>query len=67
VNKHQTVIGNKVFIGSGTQLIAPVEIGEGATIGAGSTISKPAPANALTLELSKQTTISSWKPPKKKQ
>jgi bifunctional UDP-N-acetylglucosamine pyrophosphorylase/glucosamine-1-phosphate N-acetyltransferase len=67
VNKHQTVIGNKVFIGSGTQLIAPVEIGEGATIGAGSTISKPAPANALTLERSKQTTILNWKPPKNKQ
>ena len=65
-NKHQTVIGDNVFIGSGTQLVAPVEIGEGATIGAGSTISKPAPANALTLERSKQITLSSWKPPQKK-
>ena len=64
-NKHQTVIGNDVFIGSGVELIAPVEIGEGATIGAGSTISKPAPAGALTLERGKQITISAWKKPTK--
>jgi len=66
VNKHATIIGDKVFVGSGTQLVAPVEIGAGATIGAGSVISKPAPADALTLSRSKQTTISGWKPPQRK-
>lgn len=65
-NKHLTVIGDNAFIGSGVELVAPVEIGEGATIGAGSTISKPAPAGALTLERAKQTTISGWKAPRKK-
>ncbi len=66
-NKHQTVIGDGAFIGSGVQLIAPVKIGERADIGAGSTISKEAPADALTLARSKQTTIAGWKRPKKKQ
>ncbi len=65
VNKHRTVIGDGVFIGSGTMIVAPVTIGEGATIGAGSTITKPAPAGKLTLERSKQQTIDSWKRPTK--
>lgn len=65
-NKHQTIIGDNAFIGSGVELIAPVEVGKGATIGAGSTISKPAPAGELTLERAKQTTIRAWKPPTKK-
>jgi bifunctional UDP-N-acetylglucosamine pyrophosphorylase/glucosamine-1-phosphate N-acetyltransferase len=65
-NKHQTVIGDDVFIGSGVELIAPIEIGKGATIGAGSTISKPAPEGKLTLERAKQVTIPSWKAPVKK-
>lgn len=65
-NKHQTIIGNNVFVGSGVEFIAPVEIGEGATIGAGSTISKPAPEGQLTLERAKQVTVSGWKPPVKK-
>ena len=65
-NKHRTVIGDNAFIGSGTMLVAPVEIGAGATIGAGSTITKDAPAAELTLERSKQTTISGWQRPKKK-
>jgi bifunctional UDP-N-acetylglucosamine pyrophosphorylase/glucosamine-1-phosphate N-acetyltransferase len=65
-NKYQTVIGDNAFIGSGVELIAPVEIGKGATIGAGSTISKPAPAEKLTLERAKQTTVAHWKPPEKK-
>jgi bifunctional UDP-N-acetylglucosamine pyrophosphorylase/glucosamine-1-phosphate N-acetyltransferase len=65
-NKHRTVIGDNAFIGSGTMLVAPVEIGEGATIGAGSTITKDAPAGELTLERSKQVTISGWQRPKKK-
>jgi len=64
-NKHQTIIGDNAFIGSGVELVAPVEIGEGATIGAGSTIGKNAPANALTVQRSKQTTIEGWKRPKK--
>ena len=65
-NKHQTVIGDNAFIGSGVELVAPVEVKEGATIGAGSTISKEAPKNKLTLERAKQKTIEAWKRPKKK-
>jgi bifunctional UDP-N-acetylglucosamine pyrophosphorylase/glucosamine-1-phosphate N-acetyltransferase len=65
VNKHQTVIGNNVFIGSDSQLIAPVKIGDGAFIGAGSTITKDAPEHKLTVSRAKQTTVESWKPPKK--
>ena len=65
-NKYPTVIGDKAFIGSGVQLIAPVEVGENATIGAGSTISKPAPAGQLTLERGRQVSIPGWKKPAKK-
>ena len=65
-NKHQTIIGDDVFVGSGVELVAPLEIGKGATIGAGSTISKPVPEGKLTLERAKQTTISGWKAPTKK-
>lgn len=64
-NKHQTVIGNDVFIGSDTQLVAPVTLGDGATIGAGSTITRDAPENALSLSRVKQTTAESWKRPQK--
>ena len=64
-NKYQTVIGDNVFIGSGVELVAPVEVGHGATIGAGSTITKPAPDGQLTLERSKQMTIRGWKKPTK--
>ena len=59
-NKHRTVIGDGVFIGSNTALIAPVEIGAGATIGAGSTINKDAPAGELTIARTRQTTIPGW-------
>ncbi len=62
-NKHQTVIGDGVFIGSDTQLVAPVEVADGATVGAGSTITKDAPADELTLSRSKQLTIKGWKRP----
>jgi bifunctional UDP-N-acetylglucosamine pyrophosphorylase/glucosamine-1-phosphate N-acetyltransferase len=55
-----------VFIGSGVELVAPVEIGKGATIGAGSTITKPAPDESLTLERAKQLTVKGWKKPVKK-
>jgi bifunctional UDP-N-acetylglucosamine pyrophosphorylase/glucosamine-1-phosphate N-acetyltransferase len=65
-NKHRTVIGDNVFIGSDTQLVAPVKVADGATIGAGSTITKDAPGDALTLSRSKQTSIKEWKRPTKK-
>lgn len=64
-NKHKTVIGDRVFVGSCTQLVAPVEIGEGATIGAGSTITKAAPAGELTLSRAKQMTMKGWVRPMK--
>ena len=65
-NKHRTVIGDDVFIGSNTQLVAPVTVGKGATIGAGSTITRDTPEGELTLSRSKQTTIKGWKRPIKK-
>ena len=61
VNKHQTIIKNGAFIGSDTQLIAPVTVGENATIGAGSTITQDVPGEKLTLSRKKQTTIPNWK------
>jgi len=67
VNKHQTIIEDGVFIGSDTQLIAPVTVGANATIGAGSTIRKNVPAEELTLSESKQKTIYGWKRPQKKE
>lgn len=66
VNKHRTVIGDDAFIGSDTQLVAPVTIGAGADIGAGSTVTKDAPAGQLTISRAKQVTISGWKRPVKK-
>ncbi len=66
VNKFRTVIEDNAFIGSDTQLIAPVTVGKGATIGAGSTISRDTPENQLTLSRSKQMTINSWQRPVKK-
>jgi bifunctional UDP-N-acetylglucosamine pyrophosphorylase/glucosamine-1-phosphate N-acetyltransferase len=65
-NKHRTVIGDRAFIGSDSQLVAPVIIEEGATIGAGSTIRKRAAAESLTLTKSIQKTISGWQRPIKK-
>jgi bifunctional UDP-N-acetylglucosamine pyrophosphorylase / glucosamine-1-phosphate N-acetyltransferase len=66
-NKHKTIIKDNVFIGSDTQLVAPVIVGEGATIGAGSTITRDAPENKLTLSRSKQVSIEGWERPKKKE
>ncbi len=63
--KHQTVIEDHVFIGSDTQLIAPVTIAQGATIGAGSTITKDTPENELTLSRTRQMTLTGWKRPSK--
>lgn len=65
-NKHQTIIEDGVFIGSDTQLVAPVRVGKNATIGAGSTITRDAPPNALTLSRAKQMTIEGWQRPSKK-
>ncbi|HQU06774.1 MAG: UDP-N-acetylglucosamine diphosphorylase/glucosamine-1-phosphate N-acetyltransferase [Ferrovum sp. 21-44-67] len=64
VNKHQTVIEDDVFIGSDTQLVAPVTIATGSTIGAGSTIVSSTPPNQLTLSRSKQQSIARWQRPK---
>ena len=66
VNKHRTVIEDGVFIGSDTQLIAPVTVGSGATIAAGSTITRNAPAGELSLSRGRQVTIKGWKRPAKK-
>ena len=66
VNKSTTTIGDGAFIGSNSSLVAPVEIGEQATIGAGSVISKPAPAGKLTIARGRQQTIDGWQRPTKK-
>lgn len=66
-NKHQTVIGDDAFIGTDSQLVAPVQIGEGAYIAAGSTITKDAPAEALTIcRAREQRSILGWEKPAKK-
>ena len=66
VNKFKTIIGDGAFIGSDSQLVAPVTIGKNATIGAGSTITKDTPANQLTLSRSKQLSVETWQRPTKK-
>lgn len=66
VNKYQTEIGDGAFIGSDSQLVAPVKIGAGATIGAGSTITRDAPDDTLTLTRNRQKSIVSWTRPQKK-
>ncbi|ABK45941.1 UDP-N-acetylglucosamine pyrophosphorylase [Magnetococcus marinus MC-1] len=60
VNKHRTVLGDDVFIGSDTQLVAPVTVGAGAFVGAGSTVTKDVPAGALALSRSQQSNIEGW-------
>jgi bifunctional UDP-N-acetylglucosamine pyrophosphorylase/glucosamine-1-phosphate N-acetyltransferase len=64
-NKFRTVIEDDAFIGSDSQLVAPVTVGRGATIGAGTTLTKDAPAEQLTISRPKQLTISGWKRPVK--
>jgi bifunctional UDP-N-acetylglucosamine pyrophosphorylase / glucosamine-1-phosphate N-acetyltransferase len=64
-NKHRTIIEDDVFIGSDTQLVAPVRVGRGATLGAGTTLTKDAPAGELTLSRVRQSTIPGWKRPAK--
>jgi bifunctional UDP-N-acetylglucosamine pyrophosphorylase/glucosamine-1-phosphate N-acetyltransferase len=66
VNKFRTIIEDDVFIGSDTQLVAPVKVGKGSTIGAGSTITRDTPDAELTLSRSKQMTIKGWERPTKK-
>jgi len=65
VNKHRTVIEDDVFIGSDTQLVAPVTVRRGATLGAGTTLTKEAPADKLTLSRAKQLTVDAWQRPVK--
>lgn len=65
VNKARTVIEDDAFIGSDSQLIAPVTVGKGATLGAGTTLSKDAPAGKLTISRTRQTTIDGWTRPVK--
>ncbi len=65
-NKHRTVIGDDAFIGSNSALVAPVSIGAGATIGAGSVISRDAPAGGLTVTRAPQKSLPGWQRPLKK-
>ncbi len=66
VNKHRTVIEDDAFIGSDTQLVAPVKVGQGATVAAGTTLTRDAPAGKLTLSRVPQVTVESWTRPRKK-
>jgi bifunctional UDP-N-acetylglucosamine pyrophosphorylase/glucosamine-1-phosphate N-acetyltransferase len=64
-NKYRTVIEDDVFIGSDTQLVAPIRVGRGATLGAGTTLTKDAPPGELTLSRAKQVSVPGWKRPVK--
>jgi bifunctional UDP-N-acetylglucosamine pyrophosphorylase/glucosamine-1-phosphate N-acetyltransferase len=66
-NKHRTIVEDDVFIGSDTQLVAPVRVGKGATLGAGTTLTRDAPPGELTVSRAKQTTVPGWKRPAKRQ
>jgi bifunctional UDP-N-acetylglucosamine pyrophosphorylase/glucosamine-1-phosphate N-acetyltransferase len=66
VNKHQTIIEDDVFIGSDTQLVAPVRVGRGATLGAGTTLTKDAPPNQLTVSRARQISLQ-WQRPVKQE
>jgi bifunctional UDP-N-acetylglucosamine pyrophosphorylase/glucosamine-1-phosphate N-acetyltransferase len=65
VNKYRTVIEDDAFIGSDSQLVAPVTVGKGATLGAGTTLTKDAPAGKLTISRARQMTIDAWQRPVK--
>jgi bifunctional UDP-N-acetylglucosamine pyrophosphorylase/glucosamine-1-phosphate N-acetyltransferase len=65
-NKHRTIIDDEASIGSNCVLVAPITIGRGATIGGGSTISREAPADALTVARPRQVSVPGWKRPVKK-
>jgi len=64
-NKHRTVIEDDAFIGSDTQLVAPVTVGRGATLGAGTTLTRDAPPDQLTVSRAKQVSVPGWKRPVK--
>jgi bifunctional UDP-N-acetylglucosamine pyrophosphorylase / glucosamine-1-phosphate N-acetyltransferase len=64
-NKHRTVIGNDVHVGSNCVLVAPITLGDGATVGGGSTVTKAVPAGELTVTRARQVTIPGWKRPQK--
>ena len=66
VNKSQTLIGDEAFIGSNTALVAPVEVGAGATLGAGTVLTRTAPAQKLTVARARQNTIEGWRRPQKR-
>ena len=66
-NKHRSIIGDDVHVGSNCVLVAPITIGAGATIGGGSTIVDEAPAGQLTVARSRQVTVAGWQRPRKKQ
>jgi bifunctional UDP-N-acetylglucosamine pyrophosphorylase/glucosamine-1-phosphate N-acetyltransferase len=66
VNKHRSRIGQDVQVGSNTVLVAPIEVGDGATIGAGSTVCREVPPGGLTLARARQVTVADWKRPTKK-
>ncbi|UPG90461.1 bifunctional UDP-N-acetylglucosamine diphosphorylase/glucosamine-1-phosphate N-acetyltransferase GlmU [Luteibacter aegosomaticola] len=66
VNKSRTTIEDGVFVGSNSSLVAPVTLGAGSTIGAGTVVTRDAPANELTLARTRQTTIAGWHRPTKK-
>lgn len=66
VNKFQTTIGDRVFVGSNSSLVAPVTLGDDATIAAGSVVTRDAPEGRLTVARSRQQTIEGWKRPQKK-
>ena len=63
--KHRTLIGDRVFVGSGAMLVAPLSVGAGATIAAGSTITKDVPEGTLAVARDRQTTVTGWKRPGK--
>lgn len=66
-NKHQTTIEAKASTGANSILVAPVRVGKGATLGAGTVLRKDAPEEQLTLNATKQKSVSGWKRPKKEQ
>lgn len=66
VNKFNTIIGDNAFVGSNSSLVAPIKVGKGATIGAGSVITKDTPDDKLSLARARQTTIDGWRRPTKK-
>ena len=66
VNKHTTVIEDDAFIGSDTQLVAPVTVGRGATLGAGTTLTRNAPPDQLTITRAPQKSLAGWQRPVKK-